>query len=62
MFDNYAKKSLSGAAKSAVEGSMLSNTENRSDYNCMPFATYCYCKNSGKNIADEWAILSSVLS
>jgi len=61
MFDNYAKKSLSGTAKSAVKGSTLSNTGHRSDYNFITFAT-CHYKNSEKNIADEWAILSSVLS
>jgi hypothetical protein len=62
MFDNYAKNSLSGTAKSAVEGSTLSNTGYRSDYNCITFATCCHYKNSEKNMADEWAILGSVLS
>jgi hypothetical protein len=62
MFDNYAKKSLSGTAKSAVEGSALSNTGYRSDYNCITFVTCCHYKHLEKNIADEWEIQSSVLS
>ena len=61
MFNNYAKKRLSGTVKSAVEGSTLSNTGYRSDYNCITFAACCHYNNSEKNITDEWAILSSSL-
>jgi hypothetical protein len=61
MFDNYAKKILSGTGKGAVEGSALTDTGYRSDYNCITVATCCHYKNSETNLADKWAILSSVL-
>jgi len=46
MFDNYAKKILPGTGKGAVEGSALTDTGYRSDYNCITVATCCHYKNS----------------
>jgi len=46
MFGNYVKKILSGTWKGAVEGSSLTNTGYRSDYNCSTVTTCCCYKNS----------------
>jgi hypothetical protein len=59
--DNYAKKSLSGIGKHAAEGSALTNTGYRSDYNCITVAACCLYKTLETNITNKWAVLSSSL-